>query len=187
MRPAAATLSAVVCTVVLALTLGLTSARRGELLELTSLGLILSYALLLVVAGAYALGQWRGLRWVGLAPVAILLTGIPAVPRVRDADRALTDLRFSRNFTTLEAFAGGLAIPPGKVVRFLPSEMPPLAGCCYRAMVRRSGEDRLSAVFMLRRRLAYLYDPTGTAWREGVSARWRDRTALAPHWYRLAR
>jgi len=186
-RPAVATLSAISCTVVLAVTLGLTGSRQGELLELTSLGLVLSYALLLVVSAAYALGQWRELRWLALAPIAILFTGIPAIPRVRDVDRALTDLRFSRHFPALETAVSRLEVPPGGAVRLMPTELVPNSGCCYRTVVRRSQAGEISTVFMLRPRLAYLYDPSGTAWSDGVGARWRERTAVGPHWYRLAR
>ena len=187
MTPVIATLSAFACTVVLTLTLGLTSSRRGELLEITSLGMVQSYALLLLIAAAYAVGQWRGSRWLALAPMAILLAGIPGIPRVRDADRALTDQSFRRHFPAFESAVGRMTLAPGEFVRPQPGDLPATPLCCYRALVRRSSADELSALFLVRPRLAYLYDPTETAWSDGVSARWRDRTAVGAHWYRLAR
>ena len=187
MRPAALTVLAGISTAALGLTLGLTSTRRDELLELASLGLVLGHGLLVVIAGAYALGQWTRRRWVALAPMALLLAGIPLVPRVRDLDRVLTDERFGRHFSAFEAAVHRLELDPGEVTRPRPEELPPNPLCCYRAFVRRSPGNDLSALFQVGPRLAYLYDPAGSAWSEGVSARWRDHKSVGTHWYRLAR
>jgi hypothetical protein len=102
-------------------------------------------------------------------------------------DRVLTDARFGRHFAAFEAATHRLDLDPGEVARPRPEDLPPNPLCCYRAFVRRSPRNDLSAVFLVGPRLAYLYDPAGSAWSEGVSARWRDREALGVHWYRLAR
>lgn len=187
MRPTMLTILAAISTLALGLTLGLTSTRRDALLELASLGLVLGHGLLFVIAGAYAMGHWTRRRWAALGPMALLLSGIPLVPRVRDFDRILTDTTFGRHFAAFEAAVQRVELDPGQVARPRPEDLPPNPLCCYRALVRRSPRNDLSAVFLVGPRLAYLYDPAGSAWAEGISARWRDRQALGVHWYRLAR
>jgi hypothetical protein len=158
-----------------------------EVLELASLGLVLEHALLFVVASAYALKQWPSGRVTALAPMALLVAAIPLVPRVRDFDRRLVDARFSQHFAAFEAAVEGLPLEPGEVLRPRAEQLPVNSLCCYRALVRRSPGNDLSAMFMVGPRLAYLYDPTGNAWSEGVGDRWRDRQHVGTHWYRLDR
>lgn len=187
MNPARAILLAAGMATAAAVVLGLASARRAELLELTALGVVLAYGLFMVVAGAYALARWRRHRWAAVAPGAVLLAGLGAIAAIRDADQALTDFRFGRHFAALEATVNRLPLGPGEFVRLRPGDLPAGTRCCYRALARRSPADHPSAVFLLGPRLAYLYDPFGSAWSEGVSARWREREPVAANWYRLLR
>lgn len=172
-----------------ALALGWTSVRPGAAAEVASLALVLWCALLLVVTVAYAFGRWPEQRWASLVPSMILLAAIPGVQGVRVLERELTDLSFGRHLSALEAMVEQLTLLPGGFVRLRPDDFPDSAkACCFRGFVRRDSEDRLSAVFVVRRRqLAYLYNPSGATTSKRVSRRWPHQELIAPHWYRLAR
>jgi hypothetical protein len=172
----------------LAVVLGLTSVRSSTMLAVASLAVILWGALLLVVTAAFACGQWRSLRWRALVPAAILFSGIPGIQGVKAIERELGDLAFGRNFTALEGMANQLALLSPGIVRLSSDELPESArACCVRAYVRRDTQDGLTAIFIVRRQLAYLYDPAGNALSRGVGRRWQQQELIAPHWYRLVR
>jgi hypothetical protein len=177
----------VLSAALLAVTLGLASGRQGIGLELGSLFVLMWYGLNLVVAAAFGLGRWSSMGWRALAPGAVLLAALPGVPSVKALDRELTDFTFGRHLQQLEAGIAELTLLPGEVSSLGRGDLPDgTQGCCNRAVVRRDSEDRLSAVFVVTRRLAYLYDPTGVGLRRAVR-RWHQHEPVAPNWYRLQR
>jgi hypothetical protein len=172
----------------LALTLGLTSVRRDAALELTSLFVLFGYGLSLLVAVAYGLGRWQSLGWRSLAPGLILLAAIPGARGVMFLDRELRDVAFGRYFPRLEGRLDELRLFPGDVTRLRREDLPlDTRACCYGAVVRRDSDDRLSAVFFVQPRLAYLYDPSGVALPRALRRRWEHHDPVAPNWYRLER
>ena len=121
-------------------------------------------------------------------PVLVLLAAIPGVYAVRLADTSLSDRRFQPHLAELGTTVDRLAVPPNHTVRLLPEDLPEsVKVCCYRAFARRDGDEQAWAVFLTRREVAYLYDPSGYAIRGGLGRRWSRQDAVAPHWYRLAR
>ncbi len=188
MRPGRLLWSSALCGALVALTLGVGDGQSSPALEVASLGALLWFALLLLVTLAYALGRWGALQWRALAPLALLLAAIPAVPAVRFAGRSFEDRAFRRHLSDLEVTVATVSLLPGGIARLHREDLPQaVKSCCYRAIVRRDSVDRLSAVFVVHRQLAYLYDPTGTALARALARRWRHHTELAPNWHRLGR
>jgi hypothetical protein len=171
-----------------ALALGLTLGRRAIGLELVALVVVTGSALLLVVALANTIRGWVEGRWAALAPLVLLLAAIPGARVVQLLDDALSDRRFQPHLAELETTVDRLAVPPGETIRLSPEDLPEsVKVCCYRAFARRIGDERAYALFQVRREVAYLYDPSGQAMRNGLSQRWSRQQPLAPNWYRLAR
>jgi hypothetical protein len=145
-------------------------------------------ALILVVALAHAIRGWIERRRPAVAPLLLLVAAIPATSVVRLLDDALSDRRFQPHLAELETTVDRLTVPPGQTIRLSPEDLPEsVKVCCYRAFARRDGEDRAYALFQVRREVAYLYDPSGQAMRNGLSRRWSRQEPVAPHWYRLVR
>lgn len=170
-----------------AATLGLAGVRPGTTIELTALPVMMLYALVLVVSVTYALGRWRSLGVLAAMPLLVVLSGIPGIEVVRAIERRISDLRFGRHLPELQSAVEQLDLLPGSIARLKPRDLPESTRtCCFRAVVRRDSLDHRMAVFVVRRQLAYLYDPHGVALNR-MTRRWAHHELVAPRWYRLVR
>ncbi len=174
---------------VFALLLGVSAAHGGAGWELASLVVTMGYPLLLLVLAAHAVGSRRLRGPLSVAPLLLLLGGLPGVAAVRSADDAVHDRRFRRHLAEVEAILAQLPLTSGDRLRLPAHSLPrPVRDCCVRVVVRRDSEGHLSAWFQGRRDTVYLYDPSGTRIQRGMSARrWRSQQQLAPDWYRIVR
>ena len=173
-----------------ALVLGSGGRHAGPGWELAALAVTLGYPLMLLVGVARAVGSIASRGTPTLAPLLVLLAGLPGIAGFRAADGALHDRRFVRHLPQVEAVIGRTPVQAGERVRIPMDSLPSaIRHCCARVVVaRRDSLGQLSATVLGQRNVAYLYDPTGERLALGLrTGRWESHDVLAPYWYRVVR
>ena len=145
---------------------------------------------MLLVGIARAVGSIASRGAPTLAPLLILIAGLPGIAGFRAADGALHDRRFTRYLAEVEALIARAPLEAGERVRIPMDSLPSaIRHCCARVVVaRRDSLGQLSATVLGQRNVAYLYDPSGERLARGLQTRrWESTQPLATNWYRVVR